>query len=280
MPNIARKLQTLLDVGLGYIKLGQSATTLSGGEAQRVKLALELSKRDTGRTLYILDEPTTGLHFHDTAQLLQVLHQLRDAGNTIVVIEHNLDVIKTAPTGCSTWAPKAAPAAASCWWPARRSRWRRIRAATPGASWRRIWQSRPAYRLAGPPRRHHGHEHRLLLRPAIAVDLPRPPALRRTSRGAPAREIRVLPIDLGKIFPRSGGLPLPQRAPQRQAYRLVELKRFSDWLGLPLNLQPSLLSGARRQRRAADPGGGRAPRQRRGHAADRRGAEGGLGRAA
>ena len=96
VPNIARKLQTLLDVGLGYIRLGQAATTLSGGEAQRVKLALELSKRDTGRTLYILDEPTTGLHFHDVGMLLKVLHQLRDAGNTIVVIEHNLDVIKTA----------------------------------------------------------------------------------------------------------------------------------------------------------------------------------------
>jgi excinuclease ABC subunit A len=96
VPNIARKLQTLLDVGLGYITLGQAATTLSGGEAQRVKLALELSKRDTGRTLYILDEPTTGLHFHDVRLLLKVLHQLRDAGNTIVVIEHNLDVIKTA----------------------------------------------------------------------------------------------------------------------------------------------------------------------------------------
>jgi excinuclease ABC subunit A len=96
VPSIARKLQTLLDVGLGYIKLGQSATTLSGGEAQRVKLGLELSKRDTGRTLYILDEPTTGLHFHDIRLLLTVLHQLRDAGNTIVVIEHNLDVIKTA----------------------------------------------------------------------------------------------------------------------------------------------------------------------------------------
>ena len=96
VPTIARKLQTLLDVGLSYIKLGQSATTLSGGEAQRVKLALELSKRDTGRTLYILDEPTTGLHFADIAMLLKVLHQLRDAGNTIVVIEHNLDVIKTA----------------------------------------------------------------------------------------------------------------------------------------------------------------------------------------
>ncbi|MEO8280984.1 MAG: excinuclease ABC subunit UvrA [Ideonella sp.] len=96
VPALARKLQTLLDVGLGYIRLGQSATTLSGGEAQRVKLALELSKRDTGRTLYILDEPTTGLHFADIALLLKVLHQLRDAGNTIVVIEHNLDVIKTA----------------------------------------------------------------------------------------------------------------------------------------------------------------------------------------
>jgi len=96
VPVLARKLQTLMDVGLGYITLGQSATTLSGGEAQRVKLALELSKRDTGRTLYILDEPTTGLHFHDTDLLLRVLHRLRDHGNTVVVIEHNLDVIKTA----------------------------------------------------------------------------------------------------------------------------------------------------------------------------------------
>jgi excinuclease ABC subunit A len=96
VPSVARKLQTLLDVGLGYITLGQSATTLSGGEAQRVKLALELSKRDTGRTLYILDEPTTGLHFHDIELLLSVLHRLRDHGNTVVVIEHNLDVIKTA----------------------------------------------------------------------------------------------------------------------------------------------------------------------------------------
>jgi excinuclease ABC subunit A len=96
VPMLARKLQTLLDVGLGYIKLGQSATTLSGGEAQRVKLALELSKRDTGRTLYILDEPTTGLHFHDIDLLLRVLQRLRDHGNTIVVIEHNLEVIKTA----------------------------------------------------------------------------------------------------------------------------------------------------------------------------------------
>jgi excinuclease ABC subunit A len=96
VPVIARKLQTLLDVGLGYIRLGQSATTLSGGEAQRVKLSLELSKRDTGRTLYILDEPTTGLHFHDIDLLLKVIQRLRDQGNTVVIIEHNLDVIKTA----------------------------------------------------------------------------------------------------------------------------------------------------------------------------------------
>jgi excinuclease ABC subunit A len=96
VPTLARKLETLIDVGLSYIKLGQSATTLSGGEAQRVKLSKELSRRDTGRTLYILDEPTTGLHFHDIEHLLAVLHKLRDDGNTIVVIEHNLDVIKTA----------------------------------------------------------------------------------------------------------------------------------------------------------------------------------------
>jgi len=96
LPLVRRKLQTLMDVGLSYVKLGQSATTLSGGEAQRVKLSRELSKRDTGRTLYILDEPTTGLHFHDVKQLLEVLHRFRDHGNTVVVIEHNLDVIKTA----------------------------------------------------------------------------------------------------------------------------------------------------------------------------------------
>jgi excinuclease ABC subunit A len=95
-PRIRQKLETLNDVGLGYIHLGQSATTLSGGEAQRVKLATELSKRDTGRTLYILDEPTTGLHFEDVRMLLDVLHRLVDRGNTVLVIEHNLDVIKTA----------------------------------------------------------------------------------------------------------------------------------------------------------------------------------------
>jgi excinuclease ABC subunit A len=96
VPALSRKLQTLIDVGLGYVRLGQSATTLSGGEAQRVKLSLELSKRDTGKTLYLLDEPTTGLHFHDIQLLLNVLQRLRDAGNTVVVIEHNLDVVKTA----------------------------------------------------------------------------------------------------------------------------------------------------------------------------------------
>jgi excinuclease ABC subunit A len=96
IPAVEKKLRTLIEVGLGYITLGQNATTLSGGEAQRVKLALELSKRDTGRTLYILDEPTTGLHFADIQLLLDVIHKLRDAGNTIVIIEHNLDVIKTS----------------------------------------------------------------------------------------------------------------------------------------------------------------------------------------
>jgi excinuclease ABC subunit A len=96
VPALQARLQTLIDVGLSYLRLGQNATTLSGGEAQRIKLARELAKRSTGRTLYILDEPTTGLHFHDIDQLLRVLHRLRDEGNTIVVIEHNLDVIKTA----------------------------------------------------------------------------------------------------------------------------------------------------------------------------------------
>jgi len=96
IPVVHRKLETLMDVGLSYITLGQRATTLSGGEAQRIKLARELSKRDTGRTIYILDEPTTGLHFHDVRQLLKVLQRLREHGNTIVVIEHNLDIIKSA----------------------------------------------------------------------------------------------------------------------------------------------------------------------------------------
>lgn len=136
VPAVARKLETLMDVGLGYIRLGQSATTLSGGEAQRVKLALELSKRDTGRTLYILDEPTTGLHFADIEMLLKVLHRLRDHGNTIVVIEHNLDVIKTAdwvvdlgPEGATGAEPSSA-AGLPRWWPP-------YRAVTPPATWRR-----------------------------------------------------------------------------------------------------------------------------------------------
>ena len=96
VPGVRDKLETLKQVGLGYIHIGQQATTLSGGEAQRIKLAKELSRKATGRTLYILDEPTTGLHFHDVAKLLEVLHELVDQGNTVVVIEHNLEVIKTA----------------------------------------------------------------------------------------------------------------------------------------------------------------------------------------
>jgi excinuclease ABC subunit A len=96
VPSIREKMETLARVGLGYVKVGQQANTLSGGEAQRVKLAKELSKRSTGRTLYILDEPTTGLHFHDVAKLLEVLHELVDQGNTVIVIEHNLEVVKTA----------------------------------------------------------------------------------------------------------------------------------------------------------------------------------------
>lgn len=116
---IAPKLHTLMEVGLSYVRLGQNATTLSGGEAQRVKLAKELSKRATGNTLYILDEPTTGLHFHDIAQLLTVLQKLRDQGNTIVVIEHNLDVIKTADWIIDL-GPEGVMVEENCWRKARR----------------------------------------------------------------------------------------------------------------------------------------------------------------
>ena len=124
VPQIKKKCDTIIDVGLGYIKLGQSATTLSGGEAQRIKLSRELSKRNTGSTFYILDEPTTGLHFHDINQLIKVLGRLRDHGNTIVVIEHNLDVIRCADwiidigpegvMGVENWLPVARQKRSSC----------------------------------------------------------------------------------------------------------------------------------------------------------------------
>ena len=193
-PAIARKLRTLLDVGLGYIRLGQSATTLSGGEAQRIKLALELSKRDTGRTLYILDEPTTGLHFADIDLLLRVLHQLRDAGNTIVVIEHNLDVIKTAdwlidmgPEGgagggrvMATGTPETVAADPA----SHTGAYLRPLLAPPreGArcARRRALLDCGLASIALPERSPaHGRQHRLLLLAELAVDLPRPCALRR-----------------------------------------------------------------------------------------------------
>jgi len=121
IPAAAAKLQTLVDVGLGYIHLGQSATTLSGGEAQRMKLARELSKRQTGRTLYLLDEPTTGLHFDDVRKLLEVLHRLTDLGNTVIIIEHNLDIVRNADYVLDM-GRRAASAADASWRMARRSR--------------------------------------------------------------------------------------------------------------------------------------------------------------
>ena len=145
VPAIHRKLQTLMDVGLSYIRLGQAATTLSGGEAQRVKLSRELSKRDTGNTLYILDEPTTGLHFEDIRQLLDVLHRLRDGGNTVVIIEHNLDVIKTAD-----WIVDLGPEGevVRLLQPALRNRWQRTRPPIPAHSSHRCYlhprKSRPS----------------------------------------------------------------------------------------------------------------------------------------
>jgi len=132
IPAVAGKLQTLVDVGLSYLHLGQNATTLSGGEAQRVKLARELAKRATGRTLYVLDEPTTGLHFHDVAQLLEVLLRLRDSGNTILVIEHNLDVIKSAD-----WVIDLGPEGAQGR-PRRRQRHARARCRVRGVLYRTV----------------------------------------------------------------------------------------------------------------------------------------------
>ena len=132
LPRLYNKLQTLYEVGLSYVKLGQPSTTLSGGEAQRVKLATELAKRSTGKTIYILDEPTTGLHTYDVHKLLEVLDRLVEGGNTVVVIEHNLDVIKTATTS-STSAPRAATAAAISSSPAPPRRWHSVPPPTPGS---------------------------------------------------------------------------------------------------------------------------------------------------
>ena len=150
VPSVRDKLLTLARVGLGYIHVGQQATTLSGGEAQRIKLSKELSKRATGRTLYILDEPTTGLHFHDVAKLLDVLHELVDQGNTVVVIEHNLEVIKTADWIVDS-APKAATPAARSWPSARRRRSPPTRQSYTGHYLKQVLKRRPSSKAAKRP---------------------------------------------------------------------------------------------------------------------------------
>ena len=150
IPKLARKLQTVYDVGLGYVKVGQPATTLSGGEAQRVKLATELSKRSTGRTIYILDEPTTGLHIADVHRLIDVLQRLVDGGNTVVVIEHNLDLIKTADHIIDL-GPEGATGEALLWPRAPRSRWPGWRAPTPGSICGPFWRNdqRTGWKFSG-----------------------------------------------------------------------------------------------------------------------------------
>jgi energy-coupling factor transporter ATP-binding protein EcfA2 len=193
VPSIARKLDTLLDVGLSYVKLGQPATTLSGGEAQRVKLSKELSRRDTGRTLYILDEPTTGLHFHDIEHLLVVLHKLRDDGNTIVVIEHNLDVIKTADWVVDL-GPRVAIAAARSLPRARRRIWRRCRIPIPGGSSPGRWAWMPSRRNGNPRHERHGAKTHPLP-DAIGA------ALARSRRVQPRQQLQLPHLHRGSPHP-------------------------------------------------------------------------------
>jgi excinuclease ABC subunit A len=151
VPHVRHRLQTLHDVGLDYLKLGQPSPTLSGGEAQRIKLARELVKKSTGKTLYLLDEPTTGLHFHDIELLLKVLHGFVEAGNTVLVVEHNLDVVKTADWVID-WAPKGGRAGDAYSSPARR-RWSPpVRSRTLAARWRKCWTAPPPGRRARPPK--------------------------------------------------------------------------------------------------------------------------------
>ncbi len=200
IPAISRHMKTLVDVGLGYVRLGQPATTLSGGEAQRVKLSSELQKRSTGRTVYVLDEPTTGLHFEDIRKLLLVLGRLVDQGNTVLVIEHNLDVIKTADW-LIDMGPEGGNARRHRWSPrARRRRSPPTPTATPASSWHRCW------RVAAAPRRRPASRRGLdrldRRRPRPRRRRRRPPSRRRTRPPRPA------------VVRRSGGrLPGRPRVP-------------------------------------------------------------------